>query len=133
MDKIREKIQKFMWGRYGNDRLNRVLMTLSMAFILLSFLRLPGAYLIAVLLLLWVYYRMFSKQTAKRCEENRKYMRFEADIRSFFLRKKRELQDRKTHHIYRCPNCKQKLRVPKGRGRIVIRCRKCGTEFEKKS
>ena len=133
MDKIREKIQKFMWGRYGNDRLNRVLMTLSMAFILLSFLRLPGAYLIAVLLLLWVYYRMFSKQTAKRCEENRKYMRFEAAVRSFFLRKKRELQDRKTHHIYRCPNCKQKLRVPKGRGRIVIRCRKCGTEFEKKS
>ena len=52
-------------------------------------------------------------------------------------RKFRSLKDqwanRKVYHYYRCPKCRQKLRVPRGRGRIQISCPRCGTQFIKKS
>ena len=41
--------------------------------------------------------------------------------------------NRKLYHYYRCPKCRQKLRVPRGRGRIQISCPRCGTQFIKKS
>ena len=41
--------------------------------------------------------------------------------------------NRKLYHYYRCPQCRQKLRVPRGRGRIQISCPRCGTQFIKKS
>lgn len=32
--------------------------------------------------------------------------------------------------IFVCPSCGQKIRIPKGHGKIMIHCRKCGKEFE---
>ena len=41
----------------------------------------------------------------------------------------------KTHRVYICPNksCGQKIRVPKGKGKIEITCPKCGTEVCKEN
>jgi ribosomal protein L37AE/L43A len=76
---------------------------------------------------------MFSKKIYKRSEENQKYLQLEWKVKNAFNKKKNEFKQLKTHHIYKCPTCKQKIRVPRGRGKIAIRCRKCGTEFIKKS
>ena len=54
-------------------------------------------------------------------------------IKDFFKRQKSYMQQRKTHHIYKCPQCKQKIRIPRGKGRVAIRCKRCGTEFIKNS
>ena len=61
------------------------------------------------------------------------YVKKEMKVKGALQKKIREIKQLKEYHIYKCPNCKQKLRVPRGRGRIAIRCRKCGTEFIKKS
>ncbi len=130
---MKEKIQRFMYGRYGNDRLNQFLMALAMVSLLLSFFGLSYFYMFAVGIMVYSYYRMFSRQIGKRARENQWYIRKEMKVKGALQKKIREIKQLKEYHIYKCPNCKQKLRVPRGRGRIAIRCRKCGTEFIKKS
>ena len=130
---MREKLQRFMMGRYGNDRFNQFLMITALIFMAVSLFGPNIFYTIALLLMIYVYYRMFSRQIAKRTAENQWYWKKEMKVRNWLRLRKRDVAQRKDYHIYKCPNCKQKLRVPRGRGRIAIRCRKCGTEFIKKS
>ena len=130
---MREKIQRFMWGRYGNDRFNQFLMIVALVCIVISMFGGSLFYLLGIGLMVYAYFRMFSRNTGKRAAENQWYLRKEMKVRGFLLSQKKAFAQRKEYHIYKCPNCKQKLRVPRGRGRIAIRCRKCGTEFIKKS
>lgn len=130
---MREKLQRFMWGRYGNDNLNQFLLAVAFACLIISFLGGGIFYILATVIMVFAYYRMFSRNISKRSAENQQFLKQKMKVRSFFIKKKRELGQRRNYHIYRCPNCKQKIRVPKGRGRIAISCRKCGNEFIKKS
>lgn len=130
---MREKITRFMQGRYGNDRLGQVMLMAALACVVLSLFRIPFISTIGLVILVLTYYRMFSRQIAKRAAENQKYMQLEWKVRVKLQKKKQSLAQRRTHRIYKCPNCKQKIRVPRNRGRIAISCRKCGTEFIRKT
>ena len=130
---MREKFARFMMGRYGNDKLNQTLMILALVLLVLSWFTTDVFYLAAILVMIYAYYRMFSRDIYKRSGENQKYLQWEYKMKGKLSKKKKEFSQRKTHHIYKCPNCKQKIRVPRGRGKIAITCRKCGTEFIKKS
>lgn len=130
---MKEKIARFMQGRYGNDRFNQFLMILAIVAIVISMFAGPVFYLIALMFMIYAYSRMFSRKIYKRSAENQWYLHKEMKVRAFFTAQKKELAMRKTHHIYRCPKCRQKIRVPRGKGRIEIRCQKCGTKFVKKS
>lgn len=130
---MREKLQRFMWGRYGNDQFNRFLIICAMVSIVLSFFFGQLFYILAFAVMIYSYFRMFSKNISKRAAENQWYLVRERKVRNWFDKKRKEFSQRKVYHIYKCPNCKQKIRVPKGRGRIAITCRKCGAEFVKKS
>ena len=50
-------------------------------------------------------------------------------VAAFFGR----LRGDRTHKFFTCPNCRNRLRVPAGKGKIAITCPKCGTRFEGKS
>ena len=130
---MKEKLYRFMIGRYGNDRLNRFLMIISIACLVVSLFGPQFFYLLGILCLVYVYFRMFSKNIYKRTLENNFYMKYEYKVKQFFATLKRDMNQRKTHHIYRCPSCKQKIRIPRGKGRIEIRCPKCSQTFIKKS
>lgn len=133
MNNLKYKFQRFMTGRYGTDRFNQFLMVLEMAFLVLSMFGLRPLFWAAIAILVYIYFRMFSKNIAKRTAENQKYLNLEWKLRSRLAQMKSRRARRKQYHIYRCPKCRQKLRIPRGRGRIVITCRKCGHEFTKKS
>lgn len=130
---MKEKLQRFMWGRYGSDRLNQVLMVCALVLMLLSFPAGSIFYLPALALLGYVYFRMFSRNIARRSAENRWYLDREMKVRRWFRNRKKEFGERKEYKIFKCPECGQRLRVPRGKGRIVIRCRKCDHEFIRKS
>ena len=100
---------------------------------MLSLFRIPFISTLGLVILLLTYYRMFSRQIGKRAAENQKYLRLEWKLRAKWQRRKQALAQNKTHRVYKCPSCRQKIRVPRNRGRIAITCRKCGTEFIKKT
>lgn len=131
--KMREKLQRFMWGRYGSDRLNQMLMACTLVGVLLSFLGGSVFNLLVLVLLGYVYFRMFSRNIAKRSAENQWYLARERKVRLWFQNRKRRFGEYREYKIFKCPNCGQKLRIPRGKGRIEIRCRKCSHEFIRKS
>ncbi len=130
---MREKFQRFMWGRYGIDRLNQFLLIWAVIFLILSMTGIGFFYAAATVVLAYAYFRIFSRNTGKRSEENHKYLKWEMKVRGLVAKKKREISQRRIYRIYKCPSCRQKIRVPRGRGKIAVTCRKCGTEFIRKS
>ena len=78
-------------------------------------------------------FRMLSKNHSARYAENQKYLQLTAKFRYWLDQQKKLWQERKYHHIYTCPKCKQKIRIPKGKGKIMVRCPKCHFEFQKRS
>ena len=112
-----------MSGRYGGDVLNLVLVGLSFTLdILFMIFRIRILSIISLVPLALAFFRMFSRNTAKRYEENRKFVNFFKNLKTL-----------RTHHIYRCPSCRQKIRVPRKGGKMVeITCPKCHEHFRKK-
>lgn len=133
----KERFIRFMQGRYGADALSRFLLGVTVAIMLISaFTKGPVhsvLYVISLLGLLYCYFRMFSRNHAKRYAENRFFLEKTAGIRKLIAKQKYLMAQRKTHHIYSCPGCRQKIRIPRGRGRIEISCPKCNTKFIKRS
>ena len=131
---MREKFYRFMQGRYGVDQLYRFIFFLALVLMIINtFLRNPMLNLVVYALLILDIFRMLSKNHSARYAENQKYLQMTRSIRTFFYRQRNMITQRKTHHIYKCPSCKQKIRVPKGKGKIEIRCPKCNTRFIKRS
>ncbi len=131
---MKEKLLRFMQGRYGVDQFGRFLSGLTMVLLIISlFSRHRLWYALALASLIYSYFRMFSRNSVKRYAENQKYLAYTAGVRRALGRKKNELAQSRTHHIYRCPSCRQKIRIPRGRGRVEVRCPKCSATFIKKS
>lgn len=136
--RLRAKLLHFMSGRYGNDQLNRFLSIAGLVFAFLAIvLSRTGLatllWLIAVVLITLVYVRMLSRNVYKRSDENTRYLRKKNSVvRAFNLRKERWKQ-RKSYKFFTCPSCSTTLRVPRGKGKINIVCRKCGNSFQGKT
>ena len=130
---FRQRLARFMMGRYGTDQLNQFLFGISFLLIVLSMFRVPYVYILGLLILGYSYFRMFSRNIYKRQQENNFYLKHSYTVRTKISKFIGELKQRRTHHIYRCPGCNQKIRVPRGRGKIEIRCPKCSTTFIKNS
>ena len=131
---MRQKFMRFMQGRNGADELSKALNIVTIVLLILSMI--TGwtiLYILALALLVYMYFRIFSKNIPKRYAENQIYRNFRYDMTIKWNNRKKQWAQRKIYRFYRCPICKQKVRVPRGRGRICITCPKCRTEFVKKS
>lgn len=137
MNRLKEKFRRFMYGRYGADEFSKALMIAMIVCAVLTWF--TNGLLETVLnymvwgLLFYSYFRMFSKNHGKRWAENQKYLSLKNSILGRVNREKNYAKQRKTHRIYSCPGCSQKIRVPKGKGKIEISCPKCRTKFIKRS
>ena len=129
------------------DALNRALLILALVAGLISLFfaygtvpRLICTGVLAACILLAVF-RLFSANRARRAQENQRFLTMTTAVREFFRRPRSAKTARKNptwseikHYKYLiCPQCTQRLRVPRGKGRLIVTCTRCGNRFETKS
>lgn len=139
---MKQRFTQFMQGRYGSDGFNRLICIMALIFLLCGML-LDGWMLtwLSAGLLAFAYYRMFSRNTTRRAQENAAYYQLQHMITgglrtrlgAWNAKMRTRAAQRKTHRFFRCPQCGQELRVPRGRGKIEISCPKCHKTFLGKS
>lgn len=130
---IRQALTRFMSGRYGMDQLNHTMMAL---YILLWIVYLFSGWLVlqvlSLALLIATLFRMMSRRLDLRRAENTKFLQLTRPLTRKVKNTTVRMRDRE-HRYFKCPGCGQRMRVPRGKGRITVRCRSCGTTFEEKS
>ena len=131
---LKMKFARFMQGRNGVDQLSQFLNIIVMILLIVAiFTKSVILDWIPFVIMGYMYFRIFSKNIPKRSMENQKFcnMRYDLAIKKNNWKKERE--QRKIYRFFRCPMCKQRVRVPKGRGKICITCPKCKAEFVRRS
>ncbi len=131
MQKLRESLIRFMYGRNGIDAYNKFLLIVGLILDLLSFATMYFLFL-SDIFFIYALFRALSKNLVKRSIENQSYLVIANWLRHLWKAKMSTMKD-KEHVYYVCPQCHQIVRVPKGRGEIDITCPTCGKEFSRKS
>lgn len=135
---FQQRVFEFMQGRYGVDQLSNFLIWTGVILALLTMF-MPYHILVVVswVLIIYAYVRILSKDTSKRYAQNQKFLDRTWGIRNTFAKIKYRIkygkQDASPYRIYRCRKCGQKIRIPKGKGKIMITCPKCKYQFKKRS
>lgn len=134
MNKFKNALYRFMSGRYGNDSLNNLIIFSALVLMLLNAFWWKNGiiYIVVWALLIVNIFRSYSRNIYKRRMENAKFLALVKPITKRFGLAKKQKTD-KEHRYFICPSCSQNVRVPRGKGKIVITCPKCGNKFERKS
>lgn len=130
---FREKLQSFMYGRYGADEFYRFLVYLCLALIIINlFVSSPVLVLLELAVIVYSTVRYLSKNLYARRRENQWYLKNKAKFTSFFKLQKNKFKDRKTHVYKKCPSCQNVLRLPKKKGEHTVNCPCCHNRFNVK-
>ncbi|MBS5863225.1 MAG: hypothetical protein KIC54_00880 [Clostridium sp.] len=133
MNKLMYKMANFFQGRYGIDELYKFLFILFWIIAILSiFIRNTIIYLLEILICVFMFYRLLSRNIYKRQSENMKYLKIRDKVKGKITLQKRKWSERKTHIYRKCPNCKAEIRLPKKKGKHVCTCPRCKKDFEVK-
>lgn len=133
------KFDRFMRYRYGQDQLNNFLAFIYFILVLINWLLVKDMTVqlvidvILLFLILAIFMRYFSKKKIQRSRENHHYLNFKYKIKGVYNRIARKTRNRTNYKYFKCPNCSQELRIPRGRGKLSVTCPKCRTVFDKKS
>lgn len=129
--RFRERLARFMYGRYGADQFyNFLTVVFYLIFAVNLFVRNYILTIASLILLIYASYRVFSRNIYKRRAENEKYLRIKNSFVGFFKLQKDRVRDRKTHIYKKCPKCKATLRLPKKKGVHTVRCPRCSEHFD---
>lgn len=134
---LRNKFANFMYGRYGVDQLSKFMLSFTLVLCIVNIF-LPQAIsgwinILVLFNIFYIYFRMFSRNIYKRSSENQKYLDLTRGWRKKIHTEKKIAGERKYYKFFKCPGCGRKVRVPKGHGKIQIRCPKCNETFIRKS
>ncbi len=130
---IRSWMMRFMAGRYGGDQLNILLIAFYVIlYVVYLFTRMVIFELLALILIIMSLYRSLSRDLDRRRGENARFLQVVRPIARRWNTFRSRTHDRE-HRYFKCPNCGQQMRVPRGKGRITVHCRSCGAVFEEKS
>jgi len=130
LNSFREKLMRFMNGRYGSDQLNMALLVVYFLLFLVSMLTRTPAIAIAMwAVLICSMFRSFSRNIYARQKENRTFLKFWNPVKSKISLSVRRLREIQVYRFRRCAQCKTVLRLPRRTGRHMVRCPRCKHRF----
>ena len=141
MDKLKQfgyqmqsRMAQFLYGRNGFDNLARACNAVAILLLVINiFAQNAVLYFLWMVFFAYSVFRVYSRNIPKRYAENQKFLAM-MDVPQKRIRLlKLQWRDRSVSRYYICKSCHQQIRVPKGKGRIEIRCPKCGERFIKKT
>jgi hypothetical protein len=131
MENFKDKLARFMYGRYGVDQLYYALIVAYLVLIVANALiRSASIDILMWAILILTIFRVLSRNVYKRRMENEKFMKIWNRVKakgSLIIRRIKEI---KTHRFRQCPHCKRVLRLPRRTGRHTVICPCCHNEFE---
>ncbi|MBR2682371.1 MAG: hypothetical protein IKE22_03790 [Atopobiaceae bacterium] len=130
IDKVRNGVRNFMNGRYGSDQLGTTLVIVALVLTILSNWLGRWLSIVALVLLVIVFARMFSKNIEARKKENDTFISFLPGANTWIRRQRIKWANRKTKAYVRCPHCNAEFALPKGKGRLRATCPKCGEKSD---
>lgn len=130
---MKQWFYRTMAGRYGADQLGRAISLIALVCMVIGIFTFRWLNTVALALLLLCYFRMFSRNVPRRMAENQRYLALRWQLLQRLSGVRTRFAQRKAYRFFRCPSCGQRVRVPRGRGKIQITCPKCRGEFIKKS
>lgn len=133
MANFKEKLIRFMYGRYGVDQLYYGLFVFYFVLLVFNaFLRWPIFTILMTADLVWIVFRMMSRNYAARRRENEVFLKLWNPIKDFFKLTWNRIRECRTHVYHKCPHCKAVLRLPRKKGAHTVRCPRCHDSFEMK-
>ncbi|WP_288164747.1 hypothetical protein [uncultured Peptoniphilus sp.] len=131
---FKDKMRKFMIGRYGQDELGKFILSLALIVLVINlFVKTAALSAVALVLIAYSYYRALSRDVRARYAENKKFLTSLDPLRRKFFSSKNKYDNRKVYKYIKCPKCKFEMKVPKNKGKIRVTCKKCGEKFIVKS
>ena len=137
--RIGNALSRFMYGRNGVDRLGLTMIWAALLLDIINMLLREKSVvsgitgLVSGVLLFTALFRMFSRNLEKRRAENTRFMEKVWWPVSRRMAGARQQRMDKDHRYFTCHRCGAVCRVPRGKGRIVITCPRCGGEIHGKS
>lgn len=127
MGKFKEKLYRFMAGRYGTDILNKDILWLTLILVFVNlFVRSAILYILIYALFFYTFFRMLSKNVVSRRSENVKYLVIRNKVKKFVTLQFNKIKYYKEYKYVTCKNCKAVIRVPRKKGTRNISCPGCG-------
>jgi len=133
-NELKRRLRRRMMNANGIDTLSRDALLAGMVLGILNiFLNSSFVYVLSMASYFYSLFRIFSTNKSRRRFENETYMTYRWRLVSKVQNLKKQIALRKAYRYLKCPNCGQKLRVPRKQGKIEVHCPKCGHHFDSRS
>ncbi len=127
---INNFFRKYFRDSYGFDKLSQYLALIGLLFTLS---RRSSSVILGLVFVGFSLWRAISKNKYKRYQELAGFNNLLSIIGIKFNKYKIQASDALKFKVLKCPNCSQKLRVPRRKGNIMVKCKKCQMEFKARS
>ena len=138
---MKQRLINFFSGRNGADTLAKTALWTAIALLFISWITsgllggIPSLilWLLALAVMIYGYWRVMSRNIYRRRAENERFLASTNGIRSWFRGIKIRITQGRQYKFFKCPSCRTVLRVPRGKGKVQITCKKCGNRFSGKT
>lgn len=131
MAEAQRRLAEWSWGRNGADECSSVFTNCAVLLVVINlFAHNTALSVVALLFLVYAGWRISSKDVLKRRAENAEFVRRLGPATAWLVNPFAAAREARQYKHLTCPSCGQRVRIPRGKGRVRITCPKCHTRFD---